>query len=227
MGASVAAASIAAASVAAASIIAASIIATASIIITKAISAVGSSITSVAASAVITSAETNVRGVQDIVLEQHAEITVGCGETRIRVNLVCRLRCSVLENFLLVPPVTMLHLSHMIILESIAYVSRENCDSLLRSRLFRSVLLETNPLEGKRDGVAMLLLKYRLAHAVARAAVVGTLPRPNNCPDLALLRTHHTLRAITTILLAATVNRVTEATMLLRQTIKFPVAPGN
>jgi len=45
-------------------------------------------------------------------------------------------------------------------------------------------------------------------------AVVGTLPRPNNCPDLVLLCTHHTLRAITTILLAATVNRVTEATML-------------
>jgi hypothetical protein len=184
------------------------------IIIAKAISAVGSSITSVVASAVITSAETNVRGAQDIVLERHAEITLGCGETRIRVNLVCRLRCSVLENFLLVPPVAMLHLSHMIILESIAYVSRENCNSLLRSRLFRSVLLETNPLEGKGDGVAMLLLKYRLAHAAARAAVVGTLPRPNNCPDFALLRTHHTLRANTTILLAVTLNRVTEATML-------------
>jgi hypothetical protein len=62
--------------------------------------------------------------------------------------------------------------------------------------------------------MVMLLLEYRLAHAAARAAVVGTLPRPNNCPDLALLHTHHTLRAITTILLAATVNRVTEAPML-------------
>ena len=100
------------------------------------------------------------------------------------------------------------------ILESIAYVSRENCDSLLRSRLSRSVFFDPDPLEGKGDGVAMLLLKYRLAHAAARAAVVGTLPRPNNCPDLALLRTLHTLRTITTILLAATVNRVTEATML-------------
>ena len=119
------------------------------------------------------------------------------------------------EYFVLIPPVAMLHLSHMMILESIANVSREHCDSLLRSRLFGSVLLETDPLalKGKGDGVAMLLLKYRLAHAAARAAVVGTLPRPNNCPDLALLHAHHTLRAITTILLAATVNRVTEATM--------------
>ena len=75
--------------------------------------------------------------------------------------------------------------------------------------------------------MAMLLLKYRLAHAAARAAVVGTLPRPNNCPDLALLRTHHTLQAITAILMATTVNRLTEATMLLQQTIKFPVTPGN
>jgi hypothetical protein len=41
------------------------------------------SITSDAARAVITFAETNVRGAQDIVLERHAEITVGCGETRI------------------------------------------------------------------------------------------------------------------------------------------------
>jgi hypothetical protein len=108
----------------------------------------------------------------------------------------------------------MLHLSHMMILESIAYVSRENCNSLLRSRLSRSVPFDPDPLEGKGDGVAMLLLKYRLAHAAARAADVGTLPRPNNCPDLALLRMHHTLRTITTILLAATVNHVTEATML-------------
>ena len=59
----------------------------------------------------------------------------------------------------------------------------------------------------------MLLLKYHLAHAAARAAVVGTLSRPNNCLDLALLRTHLTLWAITTILLATTVNCVTEATM--------------
>jgi hypothetical protein len=61
----------------------------------------------------------------------------------------------------------------------------------------------------------MLLLEYRLAHAAAHAAAVGTtLPRPQNCPDLALLRTHHTLQAITTILLATTVNCVTEAPML-------------
>jgi hypothetical protein len=123
----------------------------------------------------------------------------------------------------------MLHLSHMMIVESIAYVSRENCISLLRSRPFGSVLLETDPLEGKGDGngMAMLLLEYRLAHAAARAAVVGTLPRPNNCPDLALLCTHYTLQAITNILLAATVYHVTEAPMLRRQTIKFPIAPGN
>ncbi len=121
---------------------------------------------------------------------------------------------SILEYFVLIPPIAMLHLSHVMILESIANVSREHCDSLLRSRLFGSVLLGTDPLKGKGDGVAMLLLKYRLAHAAARAAVVGTLPRPSNCPDLTLLRMHHTLQAITTILLAATVNCVIEATML-------------
>ena len=211
VGASIAsvAAPIAAASVAAASIAVESITA-------ESISVLGVSIASVAVNAVTTYAEANVRGAQDIVLEGHAEITVGCGETRIGVNLVCRLRRSVLEYFVLVPPVAMLHLSHMMIVESIAYVSRENCDSILWSRHFGSILLlETKPLEGKGDGVAMLLLKYRLAHAAARAAAVGTtLPRPQNCPDLALLRTHHTLQAITTILLAATVNCVTEAPML-------------
>ena len=204
--ASVAAASIAAAYVAAASIAVESIT-------SKSISAVGSSIVSVVANADTTSDETNVCGAQDIVLEGHVKITVGCGKMKIRVNLLCRLLRSVLEYFVLVPPVVMLHLSHMMIVESIAYVSRENYDSLLRGRLFGSVLLETDPLEGKGDGMAMLLLEYRLAHAAACAAVVGTLPRPNNCPDLALLRTHHTLRAITTILQAVTVNRVTEAPM--------------
>jgi hypothetical protein len=86
--------------------------------------------------------------------------------------------CVIDEYFILVPLVVMLHLSLVMILESIADVSREHCDSLLRSRLFGSVLFETDPLKGKGDGVAMLLLKYRLAHAAARAAVVGTLPGP-------------------------------------------------
>jgi hypothetical protein len=71
----------------------------------------------------------------------------------------------------------------MMILESIVNVSREHRNSLLRSwvsRLSARFLLDNSPLECKSDGVAMLLLKYRLGHAAARAAVVATLPRPNN-----------------------------------------------
>jgi hypothetical protein len=110
----------------------------------------------------------------------------------------------------------MLHLSHMMILESITNVSQEHCNSLLRSwvsHLSARVLLDPDPLEGKSNGVAMLLLKYCLAHAAARAAVVATLPRPNNCLDPALLLAHHTLWAIATIVPPATVNRMTEASM--------------
>jgi hypothetical protein len=212
--ASIAAASIAAASIAAKSIAAASIAA-------KSIAAASIAANSIAAASIaaksIAAAETNVRRLQDIVLEGHAELTVGRGKTRIRVELVCRPRCSVLKHFVLCPPVAMLRLSHEPILKSIANISRENHNCFLRSwvsRLSARVLFDLDPLEGKGDGVAMLLLKYHLAHAAAHAAVVATLPRPNNCLGLALSRTHHTLQAIATILLATTVNRVTEASMI-------------